>query len=285
MGMPRFIPIVLTLLLVGVDAAGTPNPVQQPGAVGEGSKAAIDASQVILPCIPVATYWTGSPPAEGMPPGPDLAVVSTKVRPKNARVYLDDRFVGRARYLDGRPGYLYLEPGSYQLELRLEGYRTVLVELDAQSGCRYDLKHRLERAPGPRSHDNDVYGEGRPFNRVFGPIEENQPTEASPRSAGPDPSLRKDLDVGSRESGDESARTGAALRLRVTPESATVTIDGEFMATGGELELMEQPLAIPAGKHLLVIGAPGYSEFSKEIEVSESEVVELEVSLSRDRTE
>jgi hypothetical protein len=52
-------------------------------------------------------------------PGPELAVVSIDVRPKDARVHLDDRFVGRARYLDGKPGYLYLEPGTYDLELRL----------------------------------------------------------------------------------------------------------------------------------------------------------------------
>jgi hypothetical protein len=212
-------------------------------------------------------------------------VVSTRVRPKDARVYLDGRFVGRARYLDGKPGYLYLEPGSYDLELRLEGYRTVLVELDAQSGCRYDLKHRLERAPGPSGEERDDYGKGRPFNRVFAPIEKEGPAEPLARPGGPDPSLRKDLDLGSEKSDDESAEAGAALRLRIKPASAMVTVDGKFVATAGELALMEQPLAIPAGKHLVVVRAPGFVEFSKALELSEGEVVELEISLSENRTE
>jgi hypothetical protein len=221
-----------------------------------------------------------------MPPGPDLAVVSINVRPKKAVVYLDGRFVGRARYLDGKPGYLYLEPGSYDLELKSEGYRPVLIELDAQAGCRFDLKHRLEKGSGPTGHEDDVRGKGKPFNRVYGPIEkQQQPSESSSRSAGPDPSLRKDLDLGSGQSGGSSNLPGGALRLRITPASARVTIDGEFVATAGELDLMEQPLATPVGRHLVVVRAPGHVEFSRELEISEGEVVELEISLSEKRME
>ncbi len=148
----------------------------------------------MLPCTPVAAYWNGPPPAAGMPPGPELAVVSIDVRPKDARVHLDNRFVGRSRYLDGKPGYLYLEPGAYDLELRLEGYRTVLVKLDAQASCRYDLKHRMERVRGSSSGaPDDTYGKGEPFNRVFGPQVKTEPVAAPSRRSGPDPSLRQDL--------------------------------------------------------------------------------------------
>jgi hypothetical protein len=220
-----------------------------------------------------------------MPPGPDLAVVSVKVRPKNARVHLDDRFVGRARYLDGKPGYLYLEPGSYDLELRLEGYQTVIVKLDAEAACRYDLKHRLERAKGPPSENEDDYGKGKPFNRVYRPLETDEPELASSRPRGPDPRLRKDLDLGSEQAADTSSKPSAALRLRVTPESATVSIDGAFVATSREIGLMEGPLAVTAGKHRVVVRAPGYIEASREVELSSGEVVELEINLSKKRTE
>ena len=284
MGTPRLIPIFLALFM-GVGAAGAQSTAQATSGDGEGLTQEGNASRVMLPCIPVAAYWTGPPPAEGMPPGPDLAVVSIKVRPKDARVHLDDRFVGRARYLDGKPGYLYLEPGSYDLELRLEGYQTVLVELDAQAACRYDLKHRLEKAKGPSDESEDEYGKGKPFDRVYGPLVKDEPAVASSRPAGPDPSLRKDLDLGSGQTVDQSAKPGAAIRFRVTPESAMVSVDGVFVATARELGLMEGPLAVTAGKHRVVVVAPGHIEASRDVELSQGEVLELEFILSENRAE
>jgi hypothetical protein len=239
----------------------------------------------MLPCTPVATYWDGPPPAAGTPPGPELAVVSIDVRPRDARVHLDGRFVGRARYLDGNPGYLYLEPGSYNLELRREGYRTVFVQLDADVSCRYDLKHRMERTKEPSSDEaEDTYGKGKPFNRVFGPQVKTEAPLASSRRSGPDPSLRRDLDRPANRA-DVAAVPKASLLLSVKPESASVSIDGTFVATGRELALMQGPLAITAGKHQLEFSAPGYVAASKAVELVEGEVLELEISLSENRTE
>jgi hypothetical protein len=277
MGTPRLIPVALALF-IGVEIVGAQST--EPAGGGEGPTREVNASQVMLPCIPVAAYWTGPPPSAGMPPGPDLAVVSIKVRPKDTRVHLDDRFVGRARYLDGKPGYLYLEPGSYDLELRFEGYQTVLVKLDANAACRYDLKHRLERSKGPSGEKEDDYGKGKPFNRVYGPLVADEPAVTTSRPAGPDPSLREDLDLQPGPAADESVKLGAGLRLRVSPDSATVSVDGEFVATARELGLMEGPLAVTAGKHRVVVRAPGHLEVSKEVELSRGEVLELEIVLS-----
>jgi hypothetical protein len=285
MGTPRLVPIVLVLLVTGAVFAGAQSVAEAPGTVGEAGTQEVNANRVMLPCMPVAAYWTGPPPSAGMPPGPDLAVVAIDVRPKDAQVHLDNRFVGRARYLDGKPGYLYLEPGSYDLELRLEGYRTVLVELDAKASCRYDLKHRLESAKGSSTGvAKDLYGKGKPFTRVFGPLVKDEPAVASSRPAGPDPSLRKDLDGQAGQAADEAALPGASLRLRVTPESASVSIDGVFVATGRELGLMERPLATTAGKHHLAVRAPGFVEASRDVELIEGEVLELEFSLSENPT-
>jgi hypothetical protein len=99
-------------------------------------------------------------------------VVRIDVRPKDARVYLDGRFIGRARYFNGKKGYLFLEPGSYRLELKHRGYQTVAVDLEASKQCRYDIKHRLERdgqGADAGADDEGLYGRGRPLNRVFSP--------------------------------------------------------------------------------------------------------------------
>ncbi len=286
MGTPRLIPFVLALLSLGVEGVGAQSAAQSTAGAPEGPVSTVNASRVMLPCTPVAAYWNGPPPSAGMPPGPQLAVVSIDVRPKDARVHLDNRFVGRARYLDGKPGYLYLEPGVYNLELRLEGYRTVLVELDADPSCRYDLKHRMEKSSHKLPDDSaTAYGKGEPFDRVFGPQVTTEPEVAPSRQSGPDPSLRGDLDRRSTGATDAVKVPGSSLRLRVRPESASVAIDGIFVATGRELALMQGPLATTAGTHDVVVSAFGFAAASKSIELVEGEILELEISLSEERTD
>ena len=277
MGTRRMILLALAAIVVSASITWAQNSNDTPEAM--------DASTLSLSCFPVAAYWEGSPPTSGMPPGPNLAIISIDVRPKDATVHLDDRFVGRARYLDGKPGYLYVEPGSYRLELRFGGYRTVIVELDSTSGCRYDLKHRMERAGGgSAAGEKDTYGKGMPFDRVFGPVSSAEPENRTTRKSGADTSLRKDLDRFSGDSRGESPSTRASLRLRVTPPSASVSIDGEFVATAKELSRMEGPLATTAGKHQVVVRAPGYVDASTEFQLDEGEVLELEFSLLEKQT-
>ena len=256
--------------------AQPPSPTS--GATEAASRpAGIDASSVMLPCTPVAAYWTGPPQSEGMPPGPELAVVSTDVRPKDARLYLDDRFVGRTRYLDGRPGYLYLAPGTYHLELRLDGYETLAIDLEAEAGCRFDLKHRLQRVPGmAKETKGDGHGKGKPFNRVFSPT--NRVESAVEAASGPDPTLRPDLGSKASSRGTHSP-PGAALELRVKPASASIAIDGEFVATAAELDRMEGPLAVTAGGHVIEVTAPRHQGVSRSVELEDGEILELSVDL------
>ena len=69
MGTPRLIPFGLALFM-GVGAAGAQSTAQAPSSDGEGLTREVNASSVMLPCIPVAAYWTGPPPSEGMSPVP-----------------------------------------------------------------------------------------------------------------------------------------------------------------------------------------------------------------------
>lgn len=241
------------------------------------SETVVEASRVLLPCIPVGTYWVGPVPSGEGIAAPDLAVVAIDVRPKDARVHLDDRFVGRARYFDGSPGYLYLEPGRYRLELRYEGYRTVEVALEAEASCRFDLKHRLQRVPGESvEKKRETFGKGKPVSRVFAPTQAQDALPAPAAGRGADLSLRPDL------GGADAARppsSEAALRLRIEPASAAVFIDGGFVATAEQLARMEAPLALAAGRHLVEVRAEGYLPLSREVELSPGAKAELELRL------
>lgn len=250
------------------------------GGAGAVERDAVDASTVVLPCLPVGTYWNGPLPPEGTPSAPDLAIVAVDSRPKNARVHLDDRFVGRARYLDGHPGYLYLEPGAYTLELRLEGYQTVSVDLKAERGCRYDLKHRLLKAPGASAGPDDrSFGRGKPLERVYAPVAEAAPTGSGTPRRGPDPSLRPD--IGREAAGGDAApmTRESTLRLQVRPSHAAVWIDGAFVASGDELAKMEAPLAIAAGSHTIKVEAPGHTGDTRTIDLRPGQELELEIVL------
>ncbi|MEJ2580455.1 MAG: PEGA domain-containing protein [Acidobacteriota bacterium] len=268
--------VVLFVVVVGTVGASSPE------RLADTTSEAIDASTVMLPCTPVGTYWTGPPVPESVAPGPGLAVVSLDIRPKSARVHLDGRFVGRAKYFDGWPGYLYLEPGKYMLEIRYEGYSTVAVDLDATAGCRFDLKHRLERGKSPSDERESVFGKGKPFQRVFAPKSDSASEITPKRDSAPDPKLRRDLDLSPETIGEPKLAHGAALRLHITPRSASVFIDGVFVATASELKSMERPLATSAGAHRLVVRAPGHVEHSREISLEPGRVLELEISLSEE---
>jgi hypothetical protein len=252
------------------------------GGAGAAEREAVDASTVMLPCLPVGTYWNGPLPPEGTPSAPDLAIVAIDTRPKDARVHLDDRFVGRARYLDGSPGYLYLEPGSYRLDLRLEGHETVTVAIEAEPGCRYDLKHRLQKARGaPAGPDDESFGRGKPLERVYAPLAGAEGAAVDAPRGGPDPSLRSD--IGRETAGAAAPMTrDATLRLQVRPSHAAVLIDGAFVASGSELAKMEAPLAIAAGSHTVTVEAPGHTSDTRTIEVGPGQVMELEIVLAAD---
>lgn len=207
----------------------------------------------------------------------DLAVVDTDVAPEHARVYLDGRFVGTADDFDGYPDYLYLERGAYQLELRLPGYRTEVRTIEAEEGQYFPIELKLAREPGVKpapwyDRPQDVVG-----GRVFGPLRKDEP-EAAP---GPDPRLRPELQepVGGPPPSVERGERGA-LEFRVTPENASVYVDGEFLGTGRELAQMERGFAVGAGEHTVEVLAPRHAPRTLTVSVAAGEsrqvVVELE---------
>lgn len=80
--------------------------------------------------------------------GDNFATLRIESTPPQASVYLDEQFLGKTP-LD----YSYLIPGSYQLVLKLDGYRTKTESLRPQTGERVQRLLALESSPSGGSID------------------------------------------------------------------------------------------------------------------------------------
>lgn len=214
--------------------------------------------------------WAWAAPYPAAPP--DLAVVDTDVSPEDARVYLDGSVIGIADDFDGYPGYLLLEPGTYELEFALPGYEPEKVIVEARGGRFFSLDNRLRRTPGetpppryerpPRPAPNQVFGK----------------EAAPPPHGGPDLSLRRDLDLRFRRD-RATAREGTHLDIHVEPPEAAVYVDGEFVGTAADVARLQRGLAVSPGLHTIEVFAPGRAPRQVEVEVTEGATQQVVIEL------
>ncbi len=246
-------------------------------------------------------YYGYYPNAYG--PSSRWGVIDTDISPEEARVYLDGRYIGAADDFDGYPDYLYLKPGRYRVEFRLEGYETLVREVDSRPGMYVDYKDKLHKIAGAKrygSYDSSkLEGEvqrywGKRRNSVEA-IESSRPPEASvsegesenppPAEVDRPPAVRRPRrdQRGDDWRGGQSVTRDARTRLRLTvePSDAAVYLDNRFIGTAEEVNSLERGIAVSPGKHTVTVSRPGMREKNSEIEVAEGETGKLEVSLSR----
>ena len=221
------------------------------------------------------TVWVDTMHAPSGPP--NLGVVDTDVSPERALVYLDGDLIGTADDFDGFPDYLYLEPGRYRLEFRLGGFVAKTIDLEAEAGAYYPVDSKLERAAGQAVTPWWDEPEGLPKGRVFGP---KTAAGRPPAPSAPDPMLRPETARPGQDEEPRKARGGAALEFRITPDNASVYLDGELMGTAEELSHLERGLAVSPGSHHLDVLAPGHMARSFDVVVEDAQrrqvVVELQ---------
>ncbi len=232
----------------------------------------------VAPRVWIGANWHLGPRWVMASANPNLAVVDTNIHPKHTRLYLDGRFIGLADDFDGYPNFLYLEPGRYQLECQLGGYRTEVVKIEAEAGYRYDTRFRMERLKGTKKeHWWERPNRPKPLNRLYGPKE----APAGAKSKRPDSSLRPDLEATETPPAGQGVvpeRMGSLLLEVVQPEAA-IYLDGEFLATGKELAALGHPIAVEPGKHRVEVMAPGMRRLSREVQVEAGKTLVLRLDL------
>jgi PEGA domain len=95
-------------------------------------------------------YYYGGYGNPGYAVASNWAAVKTDVDPEEARVYLDGKYIGIADDFDGWPDKLYLRPGHYKLEFRLQGYEPLVLDVHAKAGTSLEVDNKLVKG-GPRA--------------------------------------------------------------------------------------------------------------------------------------
>ena len=156
------------------------------------------------------------------------------------------------------------------------------VAIDAEQGRYFPVELKLARDPGVKPAPWYERPQEVMTGRVFGPARKPAPAPAPEAAPGPDPRLRPELQrpVGGAPPSVERGERGA-LEFHVTPEIASVYVDGEFLGTGRELAQMERGFAVSAGAHTVEVVAPRHTPRTVTVTVeagaSQQIVVELEI--------
>jgi hypothetical protein len=71
--------------------------------------------------------------------------IDLNVKPKQAEVWVDGKYVGEARDLDGHPSFLWLPEGVHRVTIYKGGHVSFDEELEVRRGQKQKLKLRLEQ--------------------------------------------------------------------------------------------------------------------------------------------
>ena len=190
------------------------------------------------------------------PPPSGPASVETGVTPPKADVVLDGEVVGFASDYSGRWDTLSVAPGPHTIAFQETGYRTLVVTFEARPGATYVFNDAL--VPGD--------GEDRRELRTV-------PAVAAAPVAVPAPMLPP---------GPSPVALGR-LRVQADPPDAAVYLDGEYLGLGAELGRIHGALAVGTGTHRLEAVRPGFVSASFVIEVGDSDIAKVEITLEPQR--
>ena len=209
-------------------------------------------------------YW---PPPYGYYGGydyaSDLRIMAT---PREAEVYVDGYLVGTVDDFDGWSQRLRIQPGEHEIELYLEGHRSVRQKMLFRPGETYKIRAALEKiAPGdePAVRPTPAPGTAPPGRGPEYPAPPDRGYPPPPTSASP------------------SARGFGTLAIRVQPADAVVVVDGERWDRPDSDPRLSVELS--AGLHQVEVRKDGHKAYTSTVQVRAGEVTTLNVSLPAER--
>jgi hypothetical protein len=191
------------------------------------------------------------------------ALVRVLVTPKEAAVSVDGFYAGIVDDFNGFFEGLPLPPGGHEIDLYLEGYRTVHQRVYLSPGSTFKLHHTMERLPVGEASEPPT-----PAPPIPPPPDGTYTPPRTRRGLPPTPKLPEAVAAGY-----------GTLSLRVQPPNADVCIDGEtWTSSDGERFFIQ----LSAGPHRVEVFKEGYGPYVAEIHIYEAESMQLNVSLTPD---
>ena len=190
--------------------------------------------------------------------------VRLQVKPEETEVYVDGYYAGVVDSYDGFFQRLSLPPGRHDIELRLEGYRSIQEQVYLAVGQTYRIEHLME---------------------PLGPGETTPPPPEPRAEAEVEPELEPDpfAEFGAEPTTSFAPVAGfGRLVVRVQPADASIFVDGEewYSPDGSRLEL-----EVGAGRHRIEVRREGYESYVTDITVRSGESRAVNISLPSNRPE
>ena len=192
-----------------------------------------------------------------------------QVSPRETEVYIDSYYAGTVDDFDGIFQRLHIEPGSHDITLYLDGYKTVRQRIYLQPTGTFRLRYMMQplgagevAEPRPAEPPPPQPQAGAQGPAQAGPNRYPPP----PQRGGPPP-----------RQGDRSDE--GTLSLRVQPPNAEVTIDGErWEGPSGDERLIVQ---VSPGVHHVEVRRDGYRTYQSDVDVQPGNTSTVNISLSR----
>jgi hypothetical protein len=180
-----------------------------------------------------------------------------QVEPRQTEVFVDGYYAGTVDDFDGFFQRLRLEPGEHEIELYLQGYRSMRQKIYLQPGSTFRVRHTMQPLQPGESPDE------RPIATGVFPAAAPLPAPGE-RAAG-------------RDASGSARSTFGALALRTQPADADVLVDGQpWQSSGSGNQLIVQ---LPPGDHRVEVRKSGFQTFSTVVRVRRGETTALNVSL------
>lgn len=184
----------------------------------------------------------------------DLARIDTDVSPDRAQLFVDGAYVGIADDFDGRPDYLYLEPGRHTLEFKANEYQGLRILLEVRAGDEKNLRDRLRELEDLEEDEPRVLE----LNMIRKPAGKTPPAPPPPE--------------------EPKSRISYIIFL-VEPEDAAIWIDHSFVGVVRQFNGNPTRAVVGAGKHQVELTRPGFQPYRMSVEVKPEETHKLRLEM------
>jgi len=196
--------------------------------------------------------------------------VRVEVKPREAEVYVDGYYAGVVNDFDGMFQRLPVYPGDHEIELYLDGYRTVKQHVYTSAGRSFKLKYQMvkldageQAEPRPTPPNPPPTPQAPPGTPERGPGRRTVPPQSPPPAQ---PGAQR-----------PEASVYGSISIRVQPADADILVDGERWR--GPQSADRLVIEVAEGRHTIEVQKSGYRTYITDVDVRRGETMTLNVSL------